>query len=128
MLTELGDTSLSKWTFKRVVDSCIFITPRRIYLQDPSGKNYLEAKEHKERPLRAETMQGDRIALARSEMLPEGSKLKLTITLLESSNAKSKFSALKEEVLKEALNYGAMKGLGQWRSAGYGAFTWKEVK
>jgi hypothetical protein len=28
-------------------------------------------------------------------------------------------------VLKEWLDYGALRGLGQWRNAGYGAFTYE---
>lgn len=129
VMTECGDVSLTKWTFKRAVDSCVFVTPRRIYFLDPQTLlPYKEAHGFCERPLRAETMQGDRVALARSELLKEGTVLKPEITLLESTNAKSKFSALSMETIQEALNYGALKGLGQWRNGGYGSFEWKEAK
>jgi hypothetical protein len=127
VLTELGDTSLSKWTFKRVVDSCIFLKPRKIKLLDAQGNQYKAVKTFCERPLRAETMQGERIALARSEQLPEGTKLFVEIALLESSNAKSKFKAVNEDLIRNALDYGKLKGLGQWRSSSMGQFTWKEV-
>jgi hypothetical protein len=35
-----------------------------------------------------------------------------------------KNSPLTREVLESLLSYGQLKGLGQWRNAGYGTFTY----
>lgn len=33
-----------------------------------------------------------------------------------------------KEVLEEVLDYGALKGFGQWRNSGRGRFTWEYVE
>lgn len=128
VLTELGDLKLSKWTYKRVVDSTLFITPRKLYIKSADGTTYTKADSFMERPLRAETMQGDRVALARSEEIDAGALITFDLRILESSNTKSKFAAISFDAVRQALDYGMLKGLGQWRNAGYGAFTWEEAK
>lgn len=67
-----------------------------------------------ERPLRAATAQGERVTLARSDTVPAGSTLVFTINVLGGS--------ISEELLREWLDYGENRGLGQWRNAGYGRF------
>lgn len=127
---ELGDiNNLSKWTYKRACDSIVFVKPRRIYFRDAAGLIIPKVTQYCERPLRADTMQGERVALARSEMLPEGTQCEFTIELLGGENPKSKVASLKEEHIIAALDYGALKGFGQWRSGGKGTFTYtvKEV-
>ena len=32
-----------------------------------------------------------------------------------------------EAAVKECLDYGALRGLGQWRNSGKGRFAWEEV-
>lgn len=129
-LIELGDIkSLTKWGYKRAVDSFVFVTPRRIYLFDQDGKPILEPTvKPLSRPLRATTMKGDRVALATSEQLPAGTQLSFSIMLLEGDNPKSKSATLKEENIVAALEYGALKGLGQWRSGGFGRFEFEIAK
>ena len=61
---------------------------------------------------------GERIALASSETVPEGSTMECTIVL---------FSEDHEAVAREWLNYGAYKGLLQWRNASKGTFEWEEI-
>lgn len=98
--------------FKKVIDGCIFVFPRRIqYTFDGEIGNM-------QRPLRAQTMQGERVALANSETLPEGTTAELTI----------EYPDQYDDVVREWLNYGRYKGLGQWRNAGWGRFTWTEVE
>ena len=129
VLIELGDIKdLSKWAHKKAVDSLVFITPRRVYLTDSSGNRIKTCKESLQRPLRAETMKGERIALASSEILPEGTQMQFTVKLLVGVNAKSKLAVLTMENIYAALDYGSMKGFGQWRSGGYGMFTWETFK
>lgn len=120
VLIELGDlTTVSKWAIKGAVDNFVFIEPRRIYLRRPDGTICKEPDGSLQRPLRADTMQGPRIALARSEQLAPGTLLEYRVKLLKSTNPKSK-KTLTMENLKEALAYGAVRGFGQWRSGGWG--------
>lgn len=33
-----------------------------------------------------------------------------------------------EKVVREWLDYGALRGIGQWRNSGKGRFEWEEIK
>ncbi len=100
--------------YKRIIDGLVFIKPRRIELVlDGHEMGILE------RPLRGQTAQGERISLARSETVPEGTTLSFVVEVL---------GEVKEELLREWLDYGERRGLGQWRNAGYGAFTYEMEK
>ncbi len=94
------------------VKDLIFVTPRRIKIHLPEGGEigFLE------RPLRAETAQGPRVALARSEMVPSGSRIECGLTVLG--------DVISEAVLRELLDYGYYHGLGQWRNGGWGSFSY----
>lgn len=72
-----------------------------------------------ERPLRAETMQGPRVSLAKSEVCPEGSWVEFDVRCL--------LPELMENV-RDWLDYGQYNGIGQWRNSGKGRFTWEEVE
>ena len=79
-----------------------------------------------ERPLRCATMQGERVTLAASEQIDDPWQIEFSIELLPNEGtAKSK--ALTLEMLETALNYGRLKGLGQWRNAGHGKFHWERI-
>lgn len=105
----------SKWTSDRVVDQLIFPGPRRIRIALPEG----EALGICDRPLRAMDNHGvQRIAIASSETVPAGSVVEFTITYLKSS--------LKPQIL-EALDYGQLRGFGQWRNSGKGRFTYEVI-
>lgn len=69
-----------------------------------------------ERPLRASTAQGERVALSRSESAPAGTQIEFDIVLLDDSM---------EDILTEWMDYGVYNGLGQWRNSGKGAFTYE---
>lgn len=127
-LIELGDCKLSKWTYKRSVDLFLHVTPRRIYIRDANGVIYPEAAGKVQRPLRAETMQGDRIALASSEMLPAGSAWEFNVRLLTGSNTKTKVAILREEDIRNCLEMGVYSGFGQWRGSGMGRFKYELTK
>ena len=71
-----------------------------------------------ERPLRAQTMQGERVALASSETAPAGSQITFDVICLSAEHA---------AVVREWLNYGVLRGLGQWRNSGRGKFVWEEL-
>ena len=115
MLRRANDTASSKLrAHKRVIDGLVFVTPRQIPLH--LNNNEMGTLE---RPLRAQTAQGERIALARSDTCPPGTTLTFTLTIL---------GQITQVLLKEWLDYGALRGLGQWRNAGYGTFTYTMAK
>lgn len=105
---------------KSKIDQFVFVEPRRIYLDKEKPDGCLE------RPLRALTMQGPRVSLARSDYVSEGTKINVTVRVLDNSATKTS-KALTAEVIKQLLEYGELKGLGQFRNGCYGRFT-AEVK
>lgn len=75
--------------------------------------------EHNVRSLRAVTAQGPRVTLAKSEVLPAGTVFEFTVKILKNS-------PLTKEILAQLLEYGEhFVGLGQWRNAGFGQFTFE---
>lgn len=109
-----GTTEITKYTVKRFVDNFIFVYPREIPLIMPDGGAVTQCV----RPLRAETLRGPRIALASSEQVPRGTQIQFTVEWL--------LPGLERHV-RNALNYGARKGIGQWRNSGKGRFEWREI-
>ena len=99
--------------YKSVIDGLIFVQPRMIPIQ-VNG----EIRDC-QRPLRAQTMQGERVSLANSEEIPEGSSAAFEVICLEKDH---------EAVVQEWLDYGILRGIGQWRNSGKGRFTWEEVE
>jgi hypothetical protein len=98
------------------IDNLLFVTPRRIPLIIPDGQEIT----FNERPLRAETAQGPRVALARSEQLPEGTKFTCSLEVYRGQ--------ITYEIIYHLLTYGEHKGLGQWRNGGFGRFTFTLTK
>ena len=110
-----GITESSKLkAYKKIIDGLIFIKERKIPIEIMPGRGIGTCQ----RPLRAQTMQGERVALASSETVPEGSTIEFTVQLLDESL---------EKVVLEWLDYGALRGFGQWRNSGKGRFTY-EIK
>lgn len=101
--------------FKKIVDTQIFVKPRMIPLKN-IGENWQNNIHYCERPLRASTPMGERIALAKSETVPAGTELEFTFVSL---------SGKMKDAIIEALEYGQYHGLGQWRNAGKGAFSYE---
>jgi len=110
-----GSESSKIKAFLKVIDGLVFVSPRRIVVQLPEGcdGNNLEILS---RPLRASTAQGERIALAHSEMAPVGSTMKFEVEVMD---------GVTEKALREWLDYGKRRGMRQWRNAGYGVFTYE---
>ena len=118
MLRRADDTaSKGLKAYKKEIDGLIFVHPRQLKLTMPEGG----AITFVERPLRAQTPQGERVALARSEAVPAGTTLEFTLTILKDNL---------HEYACEWLDYGTLRGLCQWRNAGNGTFdyTIEEVK
>lgn len=109
-----GDVGGMK-NLKSKIDNTVFVQPRQIRIQTDKEITHLE------RPLRAMTMQGPRTSLARSEMIAEGAVIECVVKVIET--AKVKWT---EDHLRQLLDYGQMKGFGQWRNSGiYGQFDYE---
>ncbi len=107
---------------KKIIDGLIFVTPRQIELELPARKSAADVGKSLsfcERPLRISTPKGERTALARSETAPPGTKIRIEILLLKPD--------LKKYVINW-LDYGILRGLGQWRNSGMGRFKWRTLK
>lgn len=98
---------------KKRIDLCVFVQDRRNII-DMHGLMMDECT----RPLRAQTAQGERVSIACSEAIPEGSTVDFTIELLEEEL---------EPYVREWLDYGRYNGFGQWRNSGKGRFVWDEL-
>jgi hypothetical protein len=113
MLTRVGNTQSAKLkAFRKIIDGTVFIEPRQIPLVLPGGNGMGVL----ERPLRAQTAQGERVALARSDTCPAGTTMEFDVILL---------GGVSEAVLREWFDYGRYRGLGQWRNGGYGSFVYE---
>ena len=99
-------------------DNYVFVRPRRAH-PTRDGKTILEPDGVLERPLRAMTPQGPRVTLARSDYLKAGCSLEFAVLVISGSPFRHP-----EELLESCLQYGSLKGLGQWRNGGYGSFDY----
>ena len=114
-----GDKKLT--AYKKKIDLNIHVfakdskNDRKLMLNMPEGSEMGWCV----RPLRAQTMQGERVALAKSETVPEGSWFECDIHILDDSL---------EKYVRQWLDYGMYNGLLQWRNSGKGRFTWEELK
>ena len=116
-----GMKSKNLRAYKKEIDGLVFVARvdepypanerRMIPLQLPKGGMVGCCQ----RPLRASTAQGERVALASSETVPAGTVQEFTIGLL------------RDDLLPyiiEWLDYGAVHGTGQWRNSGKGCFVY----
>jgi hypothetical protein len=113
-LKEAGNTlkeAVKVKNLKSKIDRYVFIYPRRIFLA-------AETDGHLERPLRAMTMQGPRVTLARSDYVKEGTVIRFQVKLLENKE-------ITMDLIKELLEYGQFQGLGQFRNGSYGRFVFE---
>ena len=99
--------------YKKIIDGLIFPQPRRIPITFDGEIGSCE------RPLRAMTMQGERVSLASSDEIPAGATVEFSIVALDDSTIPA---------IREWLDYGALRGFGQWRNSGKGRFTWEELE
>ncbi|MCM1329978.1 MAG: hypothetical protein NC253_11115 [Ruminococcus sp.] len=108
-LKKVPDTLSSKIkAYKKQIDGLVFVGPRQIPF-DLKGMRI----DNCQRPLRGSTPQGERISLANSEVVPAGSTIEFTVLCLVDGDI---------DWVKEMLEYGVYKGLGQWRNSGKGRF------
>lgn len=130
---------------KSKIDQFVFVFPRRIYFERPSERwhkagpvamggcgwvgwydsnngmccHYVHEPDGcLERPLRAETAMGPRVALARSDYLDPGTLLRFDLKVLLPK-------VFTEEFLALCFERGLLLGWGQWRTGGYGRFEFQ---
>lgn len=107
-----GTKSKNLKAFKKEIDGLVFVEPRKIPLIIPDGKTV----GNRQRPLRASTAQGERVALANSETVPAGTMQEFDVVLLKGDL---------EPFIAEWLDYGRYHGTGQWRNSGAGRFLFE---
>lgn len=107
-----GTLSSGVKSYKQVIDKLIFPEPRTIPILFDGEMGVCQ------RPLRAQTMQGERVSLAMSEEIPAGAVIEFSIVMLDDGA---------EKIVREWLDYGKYSGIGQWRNSGRGRFTWELI-
>ena len=107
-----GSKSSGLRAHKKEIDGLIFVNPRMIELQDAELTVC-------QRPLRAQTAMGERVALAMSEEIKAGAWMEVEITCMVDSQI---------DLVREWLDYGKFRGIGQWRNSGKGRFEWQELR
>jgi len=115
MLSRIGDKkneSAKIKAYKKVIDGLIFVAPRKIPILFDGEMGDCQ------RPLRAQTAQGERVSLASSDAVPAGATMEFDIACLDEGHVPA---------VREWLDYGILRGLGQWRNSGKGRFTWEEI-
>ena len=105
-----GSKSEKIKAFKKEIDKLIFVEPRCIPFE-----NYGEIGEC-QRPLRAQTMQGERVSLSISDEIAAGAQVEFAVLMLSDEH---------EAAVREWLDYGRLSGIGQWRNSGKGRFTYE---
>ena len=110
-----GSKSAGLKAHKKEIDGLIFVAPRLIPLILPEGKTVGNCQ----RPLRASTAQGERVALAMSESLPAGTTCTFEVTCLVDNDV---------DLVREWLKYGELRGIGQWRNSGCGRYHVEEIR
>ena len=98
--------------YKKIIDGLIFVQPRRIPFIFEGETGICQ------RPLRAQTMQGERVALAMSETVPAGATVEFDVVMLADDL---------EGAVYEWLDYGLLRGIGQWRNSGCGRMRWELI-
>ena len=96
--------------YKKIIDGLIFVQPRMIPI------NINGEIGECQRPLRAQTAQGERVSLANSEEIPAGSTCEFEILCMDDAH---------EKAVYEWLDYGELRGIGQWRNSGKGRFVYE---
>lgn len=103
------------------VDNYVSISPAYLIFTR-SGEPIKSPDEIYERPLRAMTMQGPRVSVTASETIHPAWSLDFDLELIHNTGS-PKSRALTFDAIDEAMEYGRFKGLGQWRNAQNGHFT-----
>ena len=96
---------------KSKIDNFVFVFPRFIFLQEKADGRFA-------RPLRAQTAQGPRVSMVESEYVEAGASIDISIDILPGCE-------IGWDAVEMMLNYGAYKGIGQFRNGSFGRFKWE---
>lgn len=96
--------------FKKEIDGNIFVFPRKIPIVFDGELSICQ------RSLRASTPQGERVALSASEEAPAGATMSFWVLCLNDNHVGA---------VLEWMDYGILRGTGQWRNSGKGRFTYE---
>lgn len=88
----------------------VFVSPRRIFFHGKTKED-----DVLERPIRAMTPKGPRVALVRSDLVRAGTQFDVILTVLE-------VGGITIKCLDQIISYGFLTGLGQWRTGSWGRF------
>lgn len=114
VLRRVPNTKSSKIkAYKKEIDGLLFVFPRMIPLNMPAPMGECQ------RPLRTATAQGERVALSHSEAAPSGTVIEIEIQCLTKDI---------QDLVVECLDYGRLRGIGQWRNSGKGRFTYEVIE
>lgn len=108
------------WAVRGKLDNYVFIRPRKLYLMR-DGEVITEPDDILERPLRGETAKGPRVSLVASERVKAPVQVEFVVEVIHNKDG------ITADVIRSLLDYGAYKGIGQWRNGGWGAFVWEEL-
>lgn len=126
-----GTESAKLKAYKKVIDGGIFVFPRRIAIEIPefslADDGFTMVPSYDEngrlpvlsRPLRTSGPTGERTAIASSEVIPAGSRIRFTIGM---TSLKFKPAVI------EWLNYAVVHGISGWRNSGLGICRWREIQ
>ena len=113
MLRKVSTMKSSKLkAYKKEIDGLIFVQERKIPIEFDGKIGNCQ------RPLRAQTAQGERISLANSETIPAGATLEFTVECLVDADM---------DAVEEWFDYGKLRGLGCWRNSGKGRYLWDKL-
>ncbi len=98
---------------KSKLDNFLFVYPRYIWLAEKPDGIFT-------RPIRAQTPRGPRICLGHSEYLNPPVSVEIVVDLLPHKEITWK-------TVYTILDYGKMKGIGQFRNGSFGRFVWEEI-
>ena len=96
--------------FKKEIDGNIFVFPRKIPIRFEGELSICQ------RSLRASTPQGERVALAASEEAPAGATMEFWVLCQNDGHV---------DAVREWMDYGLLRGTGQWRNSGKGRFDYE---
>ena len=107
--------------FRSKVENFVFVQPRKQFFEPHAGKEL--KRDVMERPLRATTMQGPRVTLARSDIL-ENAAIRFRLEILKNKD-------VTEDLIIVLFQYGLRRGFGQGRTGGWGRYElrdWREIE
>ena len=94
-----------------IINQHVTVTPDFLVASKDIERTKDKKPKYLQRSLRVQTAQGQRVTLAKSEVLPAGTEFTFTVKVMDGS-------PFTKEVLEQLLSYGEMVGLGQWRGSG----------